>query len=108
MGWPKCMEDNLDIMDERLYMKQKNELTSVYSPVIPAKEFKIELKVNVPTNCLPKEYHDKYIVCKDCGAKILFTAKKQRYFDEMKWESPKRCKECRDFRNTRFLMVSSF
>lgn len=108
MGWPKYMEDNLDIMCERLSVKQKNEGRNVCSTVILSKEFKIESKVNAPTNCLPKEYHDKYIVCKDCGTKILFTAKKQRYFDEMKWESPKRCKECRDFRNTRFLMVSSF
>ena len=108
MGWPKYIEDNLDIMYERLSVKQKNESESVYSTVIPSKKFTIELKVNTPINYLPKEYHDKYIVGKDCGAKILFTAKKQRYFDEMKWESPKRCKECRDFKNTRFLMVSSF
>ena len=54
------------------------------------------------------EYKDRYIVCKDCGRKFLFSAKSQKHFDKMDWDDPKRCKCCRSYRNTRYLMCSSF
>lgn len=54
------------------------------------------------------EYEDRYIVCKDCGRKFLFSARAQKHFDKMGWDDPKRCKSCRSYRNTRYLMCSSF
>ncbi|MBR6528495.1 MAG: zinc-ribbon domain containing protein [Firmicutes bacterium] len=49
-----------------------------------------------------------YIVCKDCGKKFLFSATVQKYFDLKGWDDPKRCRDCKNYRNTRYLMCSSF
>jgi len=38
---------------------------------------------------------DKEITCK-CGQKFVHTVEDQKFYEEMKFEEPKRCKPCRD------------
>lgn len=108
MGWAKYCEDNIEIMLERQFMMQKTEITVAFrtnSSVVTTMNstaYMIHKEANKP------KYEDRYIVCKDCGRKFLFSAKSQRYFDMMDWDTPKRCKSCRNYRNARYLMCSSF
>lgn len=111
MGWAKYYEDNVEIMyDRQAAEKSQSQETSirfVCADVFSVAKIIVEIKEErIATE--KDEYHDKFIVCKDCGRKFLFTAKTQKHYDKMGWDDPKRCKECRNYRNTRFLMCSSF
>ena len=111
MGWAKYFEDNVEIMYERQAAMQsrmqETEIKVVYTNVLPMTKIMVEIKEELLT---PQqiEYEDRYIVCKDCGRKFLFSAKAQKHYDKMEWDDPKRCKCCRSYRNTRYLMCSSF
>lgn len=111
MGWAKYYEDNAEIMYEReaamQSFKQKNGIKVVYTDTLPVASIIVENKEK-PTIPQKIEYKDRYIVCKDCGRKILFSAKSQKHFDKMDWDAPKRCKCCRSYRNTRYLMYPSY
>ena len=112
MGWAKYCEDNIEIMLERQILMQsrmqETEIRVVYKNNNKAIS-KLVLTVNESTVIEEKStYSNKYIVCKDCGTKFLFTASSQKHFEEKGWCEPKRCKCCRDYRNTRYLMCSSF
>lgn len=106
MGWAKYAEDVFELVSER--EKQLNQKT------IDA-EIKIAVCFENPKSFDEKkqtadgnvEYSDIKIVCRDCGKKFLFPIKSQRYFDKQEWEYPKRCKCCREHRNTVFLMHAS-
>lgn len=113
MGWAKYFEDNVEIMLERQFMMQSKAKNTEVTVVcrtnnLPASNIVVRV-VESPkiTTCKPK-HEDKYIVCKDCGRKFLFSAKSQRHFENKGWEVPKRCKCCREFRNARYLMCSAF
>ena len=44
-------------------------------------------------------FEDKTLVCKDCGAEFVFTAREQEFYAEKGFENePQRCKPCRDKR----------
>lgn len=111
MGWAKYYEDNVEIMYERKsaipFYRQETEKRVVCTGLLPVANILVEIKeeVTVSQQIL---YKDKYIVCKDCGRKFLFSAKSQKYFGRMAWNPPKRCKCCRNYRNTRYLMCSSY
>ena len=111
MGWAKYYEDNVEIMYERQAAmqsrRQEAEIKVVCTAVLPIARIKVEIKEELVA---PQqvEYKDRYIVCKDCGRKFLFTAGAQKHYDKMGWDDPKRCKSCRSYRNTRYLMCSSF
>ncbi len=111
MGWAKYYEDNVEIMYERQATmearRQENKINVVCTTVLPMTNIIIEIKEEL---IAPKqvEYEDRYIICKDCGRKFLFSSKEQKHFDKMDWDDPKRCKCCRSYRNTRYLMCSSF
>ena len=47
---------------------------------------------------------DKFILCKDCGEKIPFSAEKQKEFSVKGWGPPKRCKRCKTKREIGYLM----
>ena len=115
MGMAKYYEDNIEIMFERLFMIEDhkcvadNNLTGAVKKIQPVKN-------SLPTyeECLsdikdPKhKYEDYFIICRDCGNQILFSAHSQKYFDSQKWEAPKRCKHCRDIRTITYAMCASF
>lgn len=111
MGWAKYYEDNVEIIHERKEAmqsyRQEIEIKVVCMGIFPVTNTIIEIKED-PTVPQEIEYKDRYIVCKDCGRKFLFSAKTQKYFDKVDWDTPKRCKCCRSYRNTRYLMCSSF
>jgi len=47
-----------------------------------------------------KMYHDKVLVCQDCGEEFIFTAGEQEFYAEKGFENePKRCKVCRQKRS---------
>jgi len=116
MGFAKYLEDNVEIMLERQFMKvnqdDKTAVKIVYSTnFLPLKNVVIEMKIeqqNPASICNDTKYTDKYIVCKDCGRKFLFSVQSQKYFKSRGWDAPKRCKKCRDYRNALYLMCSSF
>lgn len=111
MGWAKYYEDNVEIMYERKAamqsFRQETEINVVCTCILPVANNIVEIKEE-PVVPQQIEYKDRYIVCKDCGSKFLFSAKSQMHFDNMDWDDPKRCKSCRSYRNTRYLMCSSF
>lgn len=111
MGWAKYYEDNMEIMYERTAAmqsyRQETEIKVVCLRILPAANIIVEIKEDSAVS-QQIAYNDRYIVCKDCGRKFLFSAKAQKHFDKMNWDDPKRCKCCRSYRNTRYLMCSSF
>ena len=110
MGWAKYFEDNLEIMIDRQFMKQSSApeyaVTVVCTTIVHA--MPQTNAAAVPTSRPAVKYEDKYIVCKDCGKKFLFSAQAQNQFARKGWSAPKRCKCCRDQRNARYLMCASF
>lgn len=109
MGWAKYFEDDLEIMFERQYMMQVKEYESSVIVTYSKNVKSISKNTNEKQiNNSPKKYENKYIVCQDCGEKFLFSEKSQKYFESKGWKEPRRCKTCRDFKNMRFLMASSF
>ena len=108
MGWAKYCEDNIEIMMERQFMVQKSEVDVVRRTNNCLATNLILNIVETSVEASKTKYEDKYIMCKDCGKKFLFSAKTQKYFEKMNWDEPKRCKCCRSYRNTRYLMCSSF
>lgn len=38
---------------------------------------------------------DKIIKCKDCGEAFVFTVNDQKFYKEVGYDAPKRCKVCR-------------
>ena len=44
-------------------------------------------------------FEDKTLVCKECGAEFVFTAREQEFYESKGFENePQRCKPCRDKR----------
>ena len=46
-------------------------------------------------------YQDRKIVCRDCEAQFLFSARDQEDFRKRGFNEPTRCSECHDRRNSR-------
>ncbi len=44
------------------------------------------------------EYEDSTLVCEDCNEEFPFTGEEQQYYFEKGFQTPKRCKSCRDKR----------
>ena len=45
---------------------------------------------------------DKTIKCQDCGKEFVFTEREQEFYIEKGFETPKRCKACRDKRKNKY------
>ncbi len=110
MGWAKYAEDNFEIMQERISMRQncivETEIKVVCKTPVPLLP-QIVIQFNKEST-MEEKHEDIYIVCKDCGRKFTFSVGAQRHYESKGWNHPKRCKSCRDFRNARFLMCSSY
>lgn len=111
MGWAKYYEDNAEIMHERQLSMQSHRQVAenkiFCATVLLVADLTTEAKEE-PIVSQQVAYSDRYLVCKDCGQKFLFSAKEQRYYSKVSWGDPKRCQCCRNYRNTRYLMCSSF
>lgn len=105
MGWSKYFEDNNEIICERLFMMGDCISEEWKSP----KEIVSNI-TNLKHNTKRSQHkgENMYIICRDCGKKFLFSAQSQKYFKSKKLDIPKRCKSCRDFRNTQYFMCASF
>lgn len=106
MGWAKYCEDNIEIMLERQILRVERQtetkiIVDFHTAVRPAANSVVEEKPNAKET-LP--YEDKYIYCKECGKKFLFSGKQQSFFESRGWVPPKRCKCCREYNNARQLM----
>jgi CxxC-x17-CxxC domain-containing protein len=44
------------------------------------------------------EFEEKTLVCEDCGEEWTFSADEQQFFDDRGYQTPKRCKPCRQRR----------
>lgn len=107
MGWAKYMEDNLEIISERLsrmdgerqhYEREQAtvKVTVCIAPVLLSEKRAVAKR------------EEKYIVCKDCGRVFSFPVKDQLYYEKMGWNPPKRCTTCREQRKIRHLMCSAY
>lgn len=110
MGWAKYYEDNVEIMCERQAAMESRIHETEIAVACTSNPAMTNISVEIKGIFLvqQEEYKDRYIICKDCGRKFLFTAKAQRHYKKMNWDDPKRCKYCRSYRNTRYLMCPSF
>lgn len=106
MGIAKYYEDNLEIIFDRLFMMTERERCT--QPKYRGTVSQAENKNICEAHHSESNYEDMYIICRDCGTKFVFSAHSQKYFDAKKWESPKRCKHCRDIRTVKYLMCASF
>ncbi|MCY3018655.1 MAG: zinc-ribbon domain containing protein [Planctomycetota bacterium] len=43
---------------------------------------------------------DKLLTCVDCGVQFVFTARDQAFYQERGYQTPRRCKPCRDKRKS--------
>ncbi len=50
---------------------------------------------------------DEKIKCKECGNEFIFSVAEQQYFENLDFEKPKRCKECRQKRKVHFTTGSA-
>ncbi|MEE8400681.1 MAG: CxxC-x17-CxxC domain-containing protein [Candidatus Hydrothermarchaeaceae archaeon] len=46
------------------------------------------------------EYEDRTLVCEDCGNEWTFSSDEQEFFNDRGYQTPKRCKPCRQKRKT--------
>lgn len=108
MGWAKYYEDNLEIIYSRQKLRGQSTENLLEKKVTPT----IAVQISIPAEAVKvhtpiKERKDQYIVCKDCGRKILFSVRDQLFYEKKGWNPPKRCKPCREFRKTCYLMRSA-
>ena len=110
MGLAKYYEDDLEIIYERQAVMQSQnqdtEIKVICTSVTPATKIGVELKKDSHES--QEKYEDRYIFCRDCGRVFTFSAGAQKHYKRKGWNEPKRCKCCRDRRNIRYLMCSSF
>lgn len=112
MSWAKYTEDNIEIINERWFLRDEFPKTANKQiKQIQQEDFEddwITDFVNLLSGNVVKknQYEDEYIICPDCGKRFLFSKKMQKQFALKGWKKPKRCKECRDRRSVRSVMRS--
>lgn len=107
MSFAKYFEDNLEIAEERILLRQQEAIPApVYhvSHEITTKVYLVTPKVAKAEPAFPKKVKrkKKKIVCCDCGESFLFTGGEQKYYEERKLSEPKRCPVCRAKRKELF------
>ena len=45
---------------------------------------------------------EKIIKCKECNTEFVFTENEQKFYEEKGFPEPKRCKECRKLKQTKY------
>ena len=108
MGWAKYMEDNLEIINERLsQMAEKRNTCPVAQTTIKMTVCITPLVVaeKKPVRAAREE---KYIICKDCGRVFSFPVRDQLFYEKMGWNPPKRCKACREHCKIKRLMCPAY
>lgn len=50
------------------------------------------------------DFQDQELKCieENCGESFLWTASEQKYYEDKKYDAPKRCKNCRPIARARF------
>lgn len=94
MGFAKCLEDNIKIMEDRFYMQEQiyqETITEIFVKIEPCKKNKIK---------------NKRIECCECGEGFLFTGGEQHYYEKHKLKEPKRCPKCRKAKKEVFKKLS--
>ena len=107
MGWAKYAEDNLEIFYER-QASMGERWQQIISDLPLKKTSSITSQPVTSSADEPTEKGDRYIICRDCGRKILFSVRDQLFYEKKGWNPPKRCKSCRESRNTRYLMLPAY
>lgn len=108
MGWAKYMEDNLEIINERLFQRAEGretyqsaqttiKMTVCITPLAAAEKEPVQAK-----------REGKYIICKDCGRAFDFSVRDQLFYEKMGWNPPKRCKACREHCKIKRLMCPAY
>lgn len=124
MGWAKYMEDNLDYFEEREDARQRYQ--QIYSPDrdsdiwMPDNYLYTSPEKTVERECKPMETlffsflleknidQKGNLICRDCGRVIPFPEEKRVAYAQKGWNPPKRCRNCKSLRETRFLMRRAY
>ena len=102
MGFAKKREDDIRILEERMYFQEIKVFD--FSAYVSARtEKREEYKEEAQ-----KVFKDKKIECRDCGVSFLFSANQQKQYFTNGWKAPKRYKKCRDYRTAKFLMQPKY
>ena len=108
MGFAKYMEDNNEIISERLALMEERE--RCYA----AKQSTLKMTINISSMVIAEKVFaevkrkKKSIVCRDCGKVFTFSVQDQLFYEKKGWDSPKRCKACREHRKIRYLMYPAY
>lgn len=110
MSFAKYFEDNLEIAEERFWLRQQeNEPTPIYhvAQEVSSKIYLVTTKVVEVKPATPEKHKrkKKKIVCCDCDQPFLFSGGEQKYYEERKLSEPKRCPTCRQKRKEVFKML---
>lgn len=87
MSFVKLAEDNIKIIEDRFYMREK---------IYQEKDTKIFVKIE------PRKRKNKMMDCCECGERFLFTGGEQHYYEKHNLKEPKRCSKCRNARKEMF------
>lgn len=101
MGWAKYAEDNDEIIFERMDQMVNRESPYIeMMNAIPLRTCHVEISIEA---CFDEEhaepkvrYENRSLYCRDCGKEFLFTACEQRFYENKGFHQPKRCKVCRE------------
>ena len=109
MGFPKSFEDNLEIAEERLWLRQHEEDG-------PLPIYNVPRKISYPSPPVFKKVAktppvppqkdnqpDKKLICCECLTPFLFTKREQKYYEKNNLSQPKRCAVCRRERKSFFI-----
>lgn len=100
MGWAKYMEDNCEMILER--MEQKRTFTPIIgiAAAIPMSVQPVRVSVDISAEQSPSAAKgkgmDETIYCRDCGEAFLFSVGESSFYKAKGLSKPKRCKCCRE------------
>ena len=99
MGWAKYMEDNNEMIFERLERMNDRRAVIEVTAVIHLPAYPVYPSRNItegqPQTELKPKSEDKILHCKDCGDSFLFSVGEQNFYRRKDLSQPKRCKCCR-------------
>lgn len=108
MGWAKYMEDDIEIINERM-SRMEDEKSSYTAEQATLKMPVGTLPVVIAEKASVAVKHEgKCIVCKNCGKVFTFSVRDKIFYDKMGWNPPKRCKTCREQRKNQRFMCQAY
>ena len=104
MGFAKYFEDNMEVIEERLMLRQQSIETIPSSNLCQATCIIKNQPEHMQSRKKTKK-KTKLIICCDCGSSIIFTGGEQKYYEQHHLCEPRRCARCRNSRKEMFQAI---